>query len=201
MQIEERQALPAHAGRALAEQISTVTLLMRAEELLGQAMSQHIYDAANGEKPGPECAYTVLLSDLKNFLAHPRPVPGDVLAEGLRLIASQSIGPDWTHQQAFDFIRTTAKAHLATAAGLPPAKIVMVLSGGLLQSVHGSDPFPHMDVVLVDRDHLEERGRSDDESDEIEAAAIAECPNALLWVVADPAEEVASPSFGGCHVE
>ncbi len=188
MQIEERQALPAHAGRALAEQISTVTLLMRAEELLGQAMSQHIYDAANGEKPGPECAYTVLLSDLKNFLAHPRPVPGDVLAEGLRLIASQSIGPDWTHQQAFDFIRTTAKAHLATAAGLPPAKIVMVLSGGLLQSVHCSDPLPHMD-------------RSDDESDEIEAAAIADCPNALLWVVADPAEEVASPSFGGCHVE
>lgn len=181
MDINKRQASPAQAGRALAEQQTTVTLLMRTVALLEQAMSQHIYDAASGEKPGPECAYAALLSDLKNFLKRPAVLPKDVLAEGLRLIASQSVGADYTHEEAFEFIRATAKAHLAVAGRMPPPKLVMVVSGGNLQSMHGTKPFPSMDIVLVDHDHLRAAGVEAPSREAMEATEIANCPLAVQW--------------------
>lgn len=41
------------------------------------------------------------------------------LIEALRNIKNQSIGGDWTHEQAFNFCKTTAKAAIAKVEGEP----------------------------------------------------------------------------------
>lgn len=182
MQTIERRAALAPAGRATADQ-TPVALLKRAGALVEQAMREHIYDKANGEAPGPDCAFAAYLADLQKALARPAALPLDVLSDGLRLIAAQSVCPDWTHQQAFEFMRASAREHLAAAAVARPPKLVLVVSGGNVQSMHGSRPFPSMDIVLIDHDHLGADGRSEDECEAIEASEIAACPQAVLWDV------------------
>jgi len=39
-------------------------LLQRASELMGEVLTEHIYDASNGEAPEADCPYTKLVADI-----------------------------------------------------------------------------------------------------------------------------------------
>ena len=43
-------------------------LLLRAKELIDEALWQHIYDESNGEGPDKNCAYSQWLNDCDRFL-------------------------------------------------------------------------------------------------------------------------------------
>jgi hypothetical protein len=62
-------------------------------------------------------------------------------------------------------------------AELATPKMVLVVSGGVLQTVHVSKGFPQIDLVLIDHDNLEDL---DVDSDEIEEREIADCPNVMV---------------------
>ena len=56
-------------------------------------------------------------------------------------------------------------------------KMVLVISGGNLQTVHVSKGFPTIDLMLVDHDNLDS---CDVDSDTIESREIADCPNVII---------------------
>lgn len=63
----------------------------------------------------------------------------------------------------------------------PAPKLVIVVSGGCIQSMHCNVPLG-MDIVVVDHDNIAEQ-RPD--GDEIEADTIADCPLAVGWDCAE----------------
>lgn len=129
MHPSQGQASPARAGgSALPVDATARGLMARTVELLELALSQHIYDASNGEAPGEDCVFSAHLAEVKAFLARPT-AHHEGLEEGLRLIATQSIGPDWSHEQAFDFMRATARSCLGPSAESPETPADLAAAG------------------------------------------------------------------------
>ena len=48
--------------------MTATELLVRAKELIDEALWQHIYDESNGEGPDKNCAYSQWLNDCDRFL-------------------------------------------------------------------------------------------------------------------------------------
>lgn len=44
-------------------------LLLRARDLIAEALDQHIYDQYSGDPPEPDCQYTKWMSDCTAFLS------------------------------------------------------------------------------------------------------------------------------------
>jgi hypothetical protein len=55
-------------GMSYADCITCERLLLRAKELIDEALWQHIYDEDNGERPDKNCAYSQWLNDCDRFL-------------------------------------------------------------------------------------------------------------------------------------
>lgn len=51
-----------------ADCITCERLLLRAKELIDEALWSHIYDESNGERPDKNCAYSRWLNDCDRFL-------------------------------------------------------------------------------------------------------------------------------------
>lgn len=58
-------------------------------------------------------------------------------------------------------------------------KIVIVISGGNLQGISGSKNVPELDIVVIDHDNMEAEGIDRDRADELQDAALADCPKGL----------------------
>lgn len=48
--------------------VGCIELLLRAKDLIDEAIWQHIYDADRGEGPNEKCAYSQWLNDCDRFL-------------------------------------------------------------------------------------------------------------------------------------
>jgi|APCry1669189034_1035192.scaffolds.fasta_scaffold198158_2 hypothetical protein len=48
--------------------MSYLDLLLKAKELIEEAVENHIYDEQNGEHPNENCGYTKWLKDCEKFL-------------------------------------------------------------------------------------------------------------------------------------
>ena len=115
----------------------------RTETVLVQALDEDAAKdhAMGGEPDAPGCvleSFGTETNDVRAVQVADAPAPDDdgpLVAKlavaalddseryrtALRLIACQSIGPDWTHEQAFDFIRAEARAALEPKAKAPSA--------------------------------------------------------------------------------
>lgn len=69
-----------------------------------QAFARVYTNAPGARQPCPELESAARIA-----------VAAPALLEALRLIGVQSICPDWTHEQAFQFMRDTARAAIAAA--------------------------------------------------------------------------------------
>lgn len=65
-------ASPARIGTAALAR--ALNMLGEARTLIDEALTVHIYDAANGETPEPDCQYVVMSKDIANLIDELKPI-------------------------------------------------------------------------------------------------------------------------------
>jgi hypothetical protein len=98
-----------------------------------------------------------------------------------RVKAASAAGENTTSTGAFrdsrEWLDSAATAVALAYTAPADHKMVLVVSGGCLQTVHVSKDFPTIDLVLIDHDNLEDY---DVDNEAIEEREIADCPNVIV---------------------
>lgn len=98
---------------------SGAQLIRTMADLIKEAIATHIYDADNGEAPGPDCAYSAALAEAEAFLAQPSPDKSTAILRALTI----DLGDDYHDYvdliSGLDVVKLAAAEHLLDL-GLSP---------------------------------------------------------------------------------